>query len=187
MKRPDASGPLVWLLGVLVALGALLQRRPAPRLPEGVDAEDIRAGYERSDMHPTVVLAGAAGLMVILACVLVVVTTYKAIATGIPPTIGRPQDLIGGLTAAPRPTPPAPALEAEPGQLLEPYMAAEQRRLNSYRWVDRSAGIAAIPIDRAMDIIASSGLPARQTSLARDTGSQSPSTASSGRAEAQYP
>jgi hypothetical protein len=187
MKPRDPPGPLVWLLGALVALGVLLQRKPAPRLPAGVDAEDIRMGYERSDMQPTVVLAGAAALLVILACVLVLVTTFKAVATGIPPTISRPADLIGGLAAAPQPTPPAPALEAEPGQTLDRYMAGEQQKLNSYRWVDRSAGIAAIPIDRAIDLLASSGLPARETSSARDTGGRSPSTASSGRVEESYP
>lgn len=187
MKPRDPPGPLLWLLGALVALGVLLQRRPAPRLPAGVDAEDIRLGYERSDMRPTVVLVGAAGLLVILACVLVVATTLKAVATGIPPTISRPEDLMGGLAAAPQPTPPAPALEAEPGETLDPYMAAEQQKLNSYRWVDRSAGIAAVPIDRAIDIIASSGLPARETSSARDTGGASPSTASSGRVEQASP
>src|SRR5436190_18581271 len=50
---------LVWLLGTLVAIGALLSRRPVSRLPAGVDAEDLEAGYERSDMRPGVVLLGA--------------------------------------------------------------------------------------------------------------------------------
>ncbi len=35
----------------------------------------------------------------------------------------------------------------------------EQQRIASYGWVDRKAGIARIPVDRAMDILAKSGLP----------------------------
>jgi hypothetical protein len=37
--------------------------------------------------------------------------------------------------------------------------AAEEAQLHSYRWVDREAGIAAIPIERAMEILAQRGLP----------------------------
>ena len=87
------------------------------------------------------------------------------------------------------PTPPAPELEAEPGQSLQPYMAAEQRKLNTYRWVDRQAGIAAMPIDRAIDAVAQQGLPARPGPPAgvHDAARESPSSASSGRVDEAYP
>lgn len=39
--------------------------------------------------------------------------------------------------------------------------AAQNEQLNSYGWVDRSNGIVRIPIDRAMDLLAQRGLPAR--------------------------
>ena len=39
--------------------------------------------------------------------------------------------------------------------------AAEDQILNSYGWVDRSKGIVRIPIDRAIDLLAKRGLPAR--------------------------
>ena len=45
--------------------------------------------------------------------------------------------------------------------------AEELRRLNGYGWVDRKAGIAHIPIDRAMDIVATTGLPQGRRSRAR--------------------
>ena len=35
----------------------------------------------------------------------------------------------------------------------------EQQFLNTYQWVDRSAGVARIPLDRALEIIAANGLP----------------------------
>jgi hypothetical protein len=37
---------------------------------------------------------------------------------------------------------------------------AADERLNGYAWVDRNAGIARIPIDRAMELIASGAKPA---------------------------
>jgi hypothetical protein len=187
MKRREPSAALVWLLSALVAVGALVTRRRTPRSQGGADPQSVRVGYERSDMRPGVVIAGAVGLLVAVGLLLLGVTVLMTIVTGLPPAIGRPSDLIGGAQAAPQPTPPAPALESEPGQSLDPYMAASQARLNSYRWVDRSAGIAAIPIDQAMDLIAQQGLPARPSTSARDAGNVSPSTASSGRVEQPYP
>jgi hypothetical protein len=178
----------VWLLGVLVALGAVFSRRPTPRLPAGVDAEDLAAGHERSDMQARVVLLGAAGLGLILAVLLVAVTALEALVTGVPPTIGRPADLIQGLQAAPQPTPAPPELEAYPGESLDPYMAAEQQKLSTYRWVDRQSGVVAIPIDRAIDLVAQQGLPARAAApAAQDEANASPSSASSGRTEEAYP
>ena len=189
MSRREPRGLLVWLLGVLVVMVALFSRRPRRQLPPGVDPEDLEAGYERSDMRPRAIIAGAVALLLTLAVTLVLVSTLEAALTGIPPRIGPPADLINGLQAAPRPTPPAPELEAEPGQFLGPYVAAEQQKLSEYRWVDRQAGIAAMPIDRAIDAVAQQGLPARPGPPAgvHDAARESPSSASSGRVDEAYP
>ncbi|HEY1251159.1 MAG TPA: hypothetical protein VGH97_08195 [Thermoanaerobaculia bacterium] len=56
-------------------------------------------------------------------------------------------------------TPAGPRLEPLP---LEPRLAlraAEDAQLSSYGWVDRSAGVARIPIDRAMRLIVEHGVP----------------------------
>ena len=37
--------------------------------------------------------------------------------------------------------------------------AEDLGRLNTYGWVDRKAGVAHIPVDRAIDILAKRGLP----------------------------
>jgi hypothetical protein len=187
VKQPERSSPLVWVLGALLAVGALISRKPVRRLPPGVDPRSLTAGYERSDMRAGVVIAGGIGLLVILGILLLVVTTFEAIVTGVAPAIGRPSDLTGGLQAEPRPTPPAPALEAESGQSLEPYLSAENAKLSQYHWVDRQSGIAAMPIDRAIDMIAARGLPARSSGSFRDNGNESPSSASSGRQDEAYP
>jgi hypothetical protein len=54
---------------------------------------------------------------------------------------------------------PAPRLQPHPPVELVDLKEAERHRLYGYGWVDRAAGIAHIPIDRAMDIVASSGFP----------------------------
>src|SRR5205814_1588026 len=45
--------------------------------------------------------------------------------------------------------PPEPRLQTTPRQDLKDLRAAEDRRLQSYGWVDRNAGIVHIPIDVA--------------------------------------
>ncbi len=54
-----------------------------------------------------------------------------------------------------------PALQANPAQDLMKMRAAEDAILNTYGWVDQSAGIVHIPIDQAIDLVAEQGLPVR--------------------------
>ena len=54
---------------------------------------------------------------------------------------------------------PQPRLLIKPGASLAELRAAEDADLNSYGWVDRNAGIARIPIDRAMQLLLEHGLP----------------------------
>lgn len=55
---------------------------------------------------------------------------------------------------------PAPALQQNPRADMVQLRRRWQRRLHSFGWVDRQAGIVHIPIDLAMDRIAEEGLPA---------------------------
>lgn len=52
---------------------------------------------------------------------------------------------------------PQPRLQAYPPADLQKVVAAQKARLQGYRWIDQGQGIAAIPIDRAMAIIAARG------------------------------
>lgn len=54
-----------------------------------------------------------------------------------------------------------PRLQADPGRERVEITERDRERLNSYGWVDSKAGTAHIPIDRAMAILAKSGLPRR--------------------------
>ena len=59
-----------------------------------------------------------------------------------------------GSEAAPQVTegqlPPQPRVEIHPARDLQQVRAQEDAHLNRYAWVDRSRGIAQIPIERAM-------------------------------------
>jgi hypothetical protein len=56
---------------------------------------------------------------------------------------------------------PQPRLETDETTEINNFRMQEEQTLNSYGWVDQSAGVARIPIDRAMALLAQRGLPTR--------------------------
>lgn len=88
--------------------------------------------------------------------------------------LGVTSGVIGG--EAPVPTP-----ASGPGT-IDFLHAQEDAVLYRYGWVDQKAGIAHIPIQRAIDLVAASGLPSRPASAqtAADQGVTLPSYSSSG-------
>ena len=53
----------------------------------------------------------------------------------------------------------APMLETNERGQLRDFLMNQENRLNSYGWVDEKAGVAHIPIERAMDLIVQRGMP----------------------------
>jgi len=64
---------------------------------------------------------------------------------------------------------PAPQLETDERDQLNNIRLHEEQILNTYGYVDQSAGIVRIPIEHAMDLIAQRGLPVRGQSAATAT------------------
>jgi hypothetical protein len=58
----------------------------------------------------------------------------------------------------PRPRPRA-ALQADPTADMVAFAREEEAAVTSYAWVDRTAGVAQIPVERALEIVAERGLP----------------------------
>ena len=56
---------------------------------------------------------------------------------------------------------PQPRLETDETTEINNFRMQEEQTLNSYGWVDHSAGVVHIPIDRAMQLLAQRGLPTR--------------------------
>jgi hypothetical protein len=63
--------------------------------------------------------------------------------------------------ADPQSLPPAPRLQVFPSRDLQQTRQMEDVILHTYRWVDRDAGVVGIPVERAMQVLAERGLPAR--------------------------
>jgi hypothetical protein len=56
---------------------------------------------------------------------------------------------------------PQPRLEENERTELRQFVEDQDRKLATYDWVDKDKGVARIPIDRAMELIAQRGLPVR--------------------------
>jgi len=55
----------------------------------------------------------------------------------------------------------APLLETDERTQLRDFLMDQEKELHSYGWVDEKAGVAHIPIERAMELVAQRGLPVR--------------------------
>ena len=53
----------------------------------------------------------------------------------------------------------APLLEVDERSQLHQFVLDQEKQLHSYGWVDEKAGVAHIPIERAMELTAQRGLP----------------------------
>jgi hypothetical protein len=69
--------------------------------------------------------------------------------------------------ATSRPLPPAPRLRVSPALDWATYKQMEERQLETYGWTDEQRGLVHVPIERAMDMLLESGLPARQQEAPR--------------------
>jgi hypothetical protein len=64
---------------------------------------------------------------------------------------------------------PSPSLQTTPWVDLRKLRASENEYLHSYGWVDQSAGIARIPIDKAKAMLLQKGLPVRADAVTDPT------------------
>jgi len=105
------------------------------------------ARYETEDVSFRFLLCGAAAVLtLILLCTFAVIWLY--------PGVVQDRRLPSAL-----PVYPAPRLQADPHADLERFESQELARLNSVGWINRSLGIAHIPIDAAMRRIVGQGIP----------------------------
>jgi hypothetical protein len=115
-----------------------------------------RIGHERRDLSPRAIAAFAACLLAMTVAVQLVMAWMFGWFSGreTPGDSGSVHWKVQGEV-------PAPRLQVQPAADLKALRAEEDRVLSSYGWIDRAAGAIRIPIDRAMDILAAEGLPAR--------------------------
>ena len=103
--------------------------------------------FEQSDADPLLIAALAAGIWVFLAA-------SPLLLRAIYPSSVQIGQIERGL-----PSPRPPILETKPKLTLQAQRSREDAELESYGWANRNTGIARIPIERAMQLLAERGLP----------------------------
>ena len=109
------------------------------------------------DLRKILLVGGGLGLVTLVAIALMGLLFRVLLAREVaedPP----PAPLAAEARAEPRPD---PQLQITPERDLQAMRESERSVLESYDWVDRNAGRVRIPIERAMSLVASEGLPAR--------------------------
>jgi hypothetical protein len=130
------------------------------------DADDVK--YETEDFSPRGIRWFTAGLAMLAVMVLVLMGGLLwFLSGGWPPRQGIVTPMVPALNMSPEPD-----LQVASSRDYQEMRAAEDAQLRSYRWVDRDAGIAAIPIERAMEILAGRGLPAQKSPAKRPQSKQ---------------
>jgi hypothetical protein len=130
---------------------------PAPDL-HGDTTRSEAAGYERRDLDPGAVGLFGLALVVVLAIAVAIASLlihYKTVQQA-------RQETPMPRLAREREAPAKPRLQVDAPNELRQMRAAEEAVLNSYGWADKNAGIVRIPVERAMEILAKKGLPARK-------------------------
>ncbi len=120
-------------------------------------AEHADVAYEKRDTRVSAVLGFGFGLLVLGGVVqLGMWGLFRLFASAAhkEQTVLQPN-----VAASLKRTPSQPRLEPLPLAPRQALRASEDARLSTYGWVDRSGGIARIPIDRAMQLILERGVP----------------------------
>jgi hypothetical protein len=112
-------------------------------------------GYETRDVPGGLVFWSLLGLAVLTLVSAIFVLGFFVYLRALPDKVSPTPSPF----ASERTLPPSPMLQANPPLELDEYNEKMDTARNSYGWVDKSAGIAHIPVDTALDIIAERGLP----------------------------
>ncbi len=119
-------------------------------MPEG-RSKALQAGHEAFEFDIRYIGWFAAGLVVLL--IVTAVAAFYLLGG-----LRVPQGTAGGAPRADAPGgAPVPVLQSAPASELEAYRQSKQAMLEGYRWVDRSAGIVRLPIERAMQLMVDRG------------------------------
>jgi hypothetical protein len=113
--------------------------------PEERVEDNVETAYERLDWP-----LGTIGLILAAIFLMLAVSPFVMIAA-FPTT---PSDVSRTLTVQP----PQPRLQTDPSTDLGQFRAAEEKRLNSYYWIDRNKGIVHIPIAQTMRAVVEKGI-----------------------------
>lgn len=136
---------------------AQLWRVDAPAMspfdPGAPSSKSLSAGHELSDAKPMLVALMAAALIAVILTIMGVLSWMYAHLYSSAPAIPvrQTQEQFGN----------APHARTSIEDDWKAINAQTSQHLEGYGWIDREHGLVRIPIQRAMDLIATQGLPAR--------------------------
>jgi len=166
-----AGAGFIWLL---TRAWRRKRRRPLrdpefePR-PRPVSISSPRKGYETRDANPVWIFAFVIVLFICgLFIHLVLAGWLSWLKRSTPPT-DRWHPSQQAARSVPSPG-SYPRLQIAPPVDLEKFRAREESELSSYGWINRTAGIVKIPIERAMELVLKEGLPTRTRTNQNQTG-----------------
>jgi hypothetical protein len=127
--------------------------------------------FEHEDMSPRSVFLFLVALAVIcIAAAFIVAGMYKYLDAYqrehqppqnplVVPRVEKTRPTAAETRAEIKETFPEPRLEEDERSQLSGFLSQQNHELNSYGWVDEKAGVAHIPIERAMELTVQRGLP----------------------------
>ena len=122
------------------------------------DETKANPGYEPTDADPRTILyiVSTLGILIVFMMALMAGLYYFLDGKRVDRTQLRPNLTDSGQL------PPLPRLQIDPSIELKDIRDWEEEQLTDYGWVDKDTGVFRIPIERAIEITAQMGLPARQ-------------------------
>lgn len=161
----------VWLLRT--ALRAKGRHVTSPAADDASDhnvlhAKPVRA-HEQRDANAAWILGIVAFLLISGLCVHFILAGALAALKRSPP----PTDLWRPTQQARQPIPSPgsfPALQISPPADLQAFRTREVAELHSYGWINHTAGIVRVPIERAMELVLQQGLAVRAGTKSNQTG-----------------
>jgi hypothetical protein len=143
------------------------RRVDEPGTPQA-SAVSSRHIHERQDVNSKSLIISIVTILIILGIIHVIVAGMVLLFLAYQRKVNPPPPALATLN----PPPPEPRLQSNPPADMTRMLDEQTRILNSYGWVDQKAGIARIPIERAMDIVARQGMPPKQANANTTLGTQ---------------
>jgi hypothetical protein len=131
---------------------------PGERKNEEERHEDVR--FERTDANIKGILITGAALVIGFWTAASLLYFYFALLNHYRTAVSPPPlpSAVHG-----HPLPPEPRLQQSPPRDMQGLLARENFLLNHYAWIDKAKGTVAIPLDRAIQIIAERGIPPQKS------------------------
>jgi hypothetical protein len=123
--------------------------------------ENPEVAHEESDINVRAILWFVA---ILVGTTLAIHLTMYGLFVGLARFDAKNDPAVSPLLAPAGQLPPEPRLQTTPWEDLKKFRAEEDVHLHSYGWVDKTAGVAHLPIDKAKALLLQRGLPARETS-----------------------